>query len=474
MSAPLSELKRPPADYRAFLAGKRVAAEEGGFEVDAAALPPGLFPWQRQIVLWALRIGKAAIFSECGTGKSAMQLAWAAQVVAHSGRPVLILAPLAVAGQTKREGEKFGIPVTVCRNQDDVRPGVNVANYERLHLFDPTVFGGVVADESGILKSFTGATKQALIRAFRSTPYRLCCTATPAPNDYLELGNHAEFLGVMPSNEMIMRWFINDSMAAGKYRLKGHAERDFWRWVSSWAVSLAKPSDLGYSDEGYILPPLTWAVHSVEVDLTEDAGDALFRAPTLSSTGLHQEKRRTVGERAAKVAELVSTTPGPWICWCDTNYEADAVTALLPEAVEVRGSDSLDEKEARLDAFCRGEARVLVTKPSIAGFGLNLQHCAQQVFVGLSYSFESVYQAVRRSWRFGQERPVAAHVVMAETEGRVLATIREKQAAHETMKGAMVDAMRETQLAGQGRRTLLNYDPRVEMRLPRWLKGERR
>lgn len=459
MTAPsLSELKHPEPsvpDYHEFLSRKMVTAPASGFEVPEAEINSKLFRFQKAIVRWALRRGRAAIFADCGLGKTGMQLEWADHVYRRTLRPVLVLAPLAVAAQTQREGQKFSIPVHVCRGQADVRPGVNIANYEMLEHFDPSAFGGVVLDESSILKNFTGKTKQALEAAFNETPYRLCCTATPAPNDHLELGNHAQFLGVMPSNEMISRWFINDTMQAGSYRLKGHAEADFWRWVSGWAVSLSKPSDLGFDDAGFILPPLYIHTHVVEVDLTADRGDQLFRTPELSSTKLHEEKRRTVGERAAQVADLVHETPGAWVVWCDTDYEADALKQRIREAIEVRGSMPLAEKERNLERFSTGEARVLITKPRICGFGMNWQHCSQMAFVGLSYSYEALYQALRRSWRFGQQDPVAAHVVMAESEGPVLETIRRKQADHEEMKRAMTTAMRETQLDGEARRRVL-------------------
>ncbi|HEU4751922.1 MAG TPA: DNA methyltransferase [Armatimonadota bacterium] len=450
---PPNDTREAPAlDYYSFLASKRVSAPAAGFEVPREHLSPALFPWQADIVRWALRRGKAALFEDCGLGKTLQQLVWAEQVARHTGRPVLILAPLAVGAQTAREGERFGIPATLCRTQADVRPGVNVANYEMLHHFDPSTFGGVVLDESSILKSFMGATKRALIEAFAETPYRLACTATPSPNDHMELGNHAEFLGVMPSNEMLARWFINDTKQAGNYQLKGHAARDFWAWVSSWAVSLARPSDLGYPDDGFILPELVWITHVVEVDLETDRGDQLFRCPKLSSTELHKERRRTVEARAYQVADLVAHTPGPWVLWCDTDYEADALAARIPEAVEVRGSHPLARKEATLEAFARGEARVLITKPSICAWGMNWQHCSQMAFVGLSYSFEQLYQAVRRAWRFGQQHPVAVHVVMAESELSVLSAIQKKQDAHEEMKSQMIEAMRETGLDGEQRR----------------------
>lgn len=355
------------SDYQTFLASKRIEARPMGFAVDPAALNPALFPFQRAITEWSLKRGRAAIFAAVGLGKTPMQIEWAHHVHLHTGGDVLILAPLAVAQQTRREGLKFGRTVTVCRSQEDVRPGVNVTNYEMVEHFDAARFAGVVLDESACLRDYMGIVKRRLVDAFAATPYRLCCTATPAPNDHMELGNHSEFLGVMPAPEMLSRWFINDTNATGVYRLKGHAEADFWRWVTSWAVALRRPSDLGdYSDDGYILPPLTIHQHTVEVDVTADRGDHLFRIPDLSATAIHAEMRRTAPARAAVAAALVNGTPGPWAVWVNTNYEADAVTALLPDALEVRGSDSIAAKEARLGAFSDGSARVILTKANVA------------------------------------------------------------------------------------------------------------
>lgn len=478
-AAPMANaiLSTPGTDaptYGEFLARKLVRAAPTGFEVSEAQINPALFPFQRDIVRWALSLGRAAILAECGLGKTPMQLDWAAHVARHTGRPVLILAPLAVSGQTRREGEKFGIPVNVCRAAADVKPGVNITNYELLDRFDPGEFAGVVLDESSILKSYMGATKRALLAAFAATPYRLACTATPAPNDHLELGNHAEFLGVMPSNEMISRWFINDAMQAGNYRLKGHAAADFWRWVGSWAVAIGLPSDLGYPDEGFALPPLILEQHIVDVDLTTGRSDRLFRAADLSATTIQREKRLTLPYRVARVAELVNGSEEPWLVFCELNDEADALRKAIPEAVEVRGSDALETKEERLLGFAAGAFRVLISKPSICGHGLNFQHCARVAFAGLSYSYEQFYQAVRRTWRFGQARPVEVHVVIGETETGVLETIRRKEADHEELKAAMQGALRETRLETADLRRLRESAGDQEMVLPAWLKGSER
>lgn len=446
-------------NYQAFLSSKTVTVLDAGFTVTDQDLNPALFPFQRHLVRWACEKGRAALFCECGLGKSIMQLEWARHVCVHTGGAVLILAPLAVAEQTVAEGTKFGIPVTLCGQQADVDPaGINITNYEKLHLFTPASFQGVVLDESSILKAYMGKTKQALLRAFAATPYKLACTATPSPNDTTELGNHAEFLGVMEAGEMLTRWFINDTKQAQNLRLKAHGAADFWRWVTTWAACVSRPSDLvnpatgqPYSDAGYTLPPLEIQEHTVAVDWTQGAEEHLFRLPTLSATEVHREHRLTTRDRAALAAALVQAEPDePWVCWCYTNAEADALRTLLPEAVEVRGSESDAEKSRKLRAFTTGQARIIITKPSIAGWGLNWPHCARLVFVGRDYSFEQEYQALRRVYRFGQTRPVVAHIIGAETEGAVAQAVERKREEHTHMQQQMIAALRETQLAGQG------------------------
>lgn len=456
------------ADYAAFLASKQLAAKPAGFE-PPSNLNAALFPFQRNVLEFMLRGGRDASFLDTGLGKTIIQLDWARCVAEHTKAPVLILAPLAVAAQTVREGAKFGIEARVCREQADVLPGVNVANYERLQKFDAASFSGVVLDESSILKSFAGRTRNTLIESFADTPYRLACTATPAPNDYAEIGNHSEFLGVMPLSDMLPRWFVNDSMNTGDWRLKGHAVESFWDWIASWARCVSKPSDIGYSDTGFALPELTIEPHIVEQDLTEGAEGALFRSVEMSATSLHHEKRRTVAQRAEEVAALVNDSNEAWVVWCDTDYEADELKTRIRDGVEVRGSDSIESKERDLMAFSEQRERVIITKPSIAGFGLNWQHCHNVAFVGVSYSYESFYQAVRRCWRFGQTQPVNVHVVMAQTEAAIWATVTRKAGDHESMKREMRGAM--ARAAGRTATVRRLYAPQKQARLPQWLKS---
>ena len=406
-----------------------------GFEPKPIHAP--LFDWQRHVTEWAIRQGRAALFEDCGLGKTLQQLEWARQVADHTGGAVIILTPLAVAAQTLTEAKKFGIDARIVRQPEQVAPGINITNYEKLDLFDGCEFSGVVLDESSILKNFTGKTRVMLTERFSETPYRLCCTATPAPNDFMEFGQHSDFLGVMPSNEMLSRYFINDTMNFGTYRLKGHARTAFWEWVATWAACIGKPSDIGFPDDGYILPRLNMETHTVDVNEVDGADNELFRAPTISATTMHKEMRLTASERARKCAELVNGNDDPWIIWCNTNYEADAIMDAVPDAVEIRGSDKPEHKETRIANFVSGKTRVLLSKPSICGFGLNWQHCNNIVFVGLSYSFEDFYQALRRSYRFGQKKEVNAHIIQARTEGAILAVVNRKIQQHNEMQEQM-------------------------------------
>ncbi len=462
------------AAYHAEIAKKRVSFEPRGLK-RIPALNSSMFPHQEAVTAFALEQGCSALFLDTGLGKTFCALEWGCVIVEHTNRPVLMLAPLACAKQHEQEAECRGIDAkAVIEPAQVTSPRVYITNYDRLAKFDLAKFDGVILDESSILKSFTGKTTRTLIDGFRETPYRVCCTATPAPNDHTELGQHAAFLGVMSSPEMLSRWFITDQSLMGRYRLKAPAVRPFWDWVASWARAISKPSDLGFSDDGFALPDLNLQRHVVRADVSTDTGEEkdgqyrLIRLPQTSATSIHQEKRLTVAARADTIAAIVSAEPGEaWVIWCDTDYEADALAKRLPDATEVRGSMTLIQKERRLQAFTAGEVKHLITKPSVAGYGLNWQHCARQAFIGLSFSYESFYQAVRRSWRFGQTRPVDVHVACADTEEAIWNTISRKAGDHDAMKVEMTAAM---QRAASPQRTLTTYAPAKPAQLPAFLK----
>jgi len=427
------ELSLNEHDYAGFLASKSQIGEGCGFA--PLWMPDFLFDFQSELVEWALRLGRAAIFADCGLGKTPMQLVWAENVARQTNQPVLILTPLAVTSQTIAEAEKFGIQAwrSVA---GDVAPGINVTNYERMHRFEPSEFGGVVCDESGILKSFSGATRTAIIEFMRTVPYRLLCTATAAPNDYHELGNSSEALGYLGFMDMLTRFFKNarnnsalsrswSSQGGGspQWRFRGHAERPFWRWVCSWARSLRKPSDLGFDDSRFDLPPLTEREHIIRPE-TAPPG-MLFSVPAVGFAEERAERRRTIRERCETAAALVNDTGDPSVVWCHLNDEGDLLTRMIPDAVQVSGRDSDGQKEAKFRDFASGAARVLVTKPVIGAWGMNWQHCAHMTTFA-SHSFEQHYQSIRRLWRYGQEREVIVDHVVSEGEVRILANLRRK------------------------------------------------
>jgi hypothetical protein len=457
-------------DYQSFLAGKAVADVPTGMAI-IPELPSVLFPHQRDIVRWALRRGRAAVFAGTGLGKTLMELAWAQAVASHTGRPVIIFAPLAVAAQIIREADRFGIPARQAATHADVGPGVNVTNYQKIGHFDLTAFGGVVLDESSILKNVDGHYRTRLVTECDAIPFRLAATATPAPNDFMELGNHAEFLGVMSYTDMLACFFTHDGGETQKWRLKGHAEGPFWRWMCSWSVMLRKPSDLGYDDGAYTLPPLHQHQHTVAVDYAPSAGTGLlFPMEAVTMQERQQARRDTVSDRVAMAARITSADR-PFVWWCHLNSESEALARAIPGAVEVRGSDPEDVKERRLVDFSEGRIRVIVTKASIAGFGMNWQHCADTGFVGLNDSFEQVYQAVRRFWRFGQTQPVNVHFIAAETEGAVVANLRRKEADAERMASAMVAHMADlsSETIRGATRDRADYNPTQPVRLPSFL-----
>jgi DNA modification methylase/superfamily II DNA or RNA helicase len=423
--------------YNEFIESKKVKNIATGFE--PVSINEKLFDFQRDIVKWACKRGRAAIWADCGLGKTAMQLEWANQVKKYTGGKILIFAPLAVSKQTKREGDKFGYDVKICANMDDVIDGINITNYQKIENFDLSQFSGIVLDESSILKNYSGKYRNLIIDSTKDIPFRLACTATPAPNDQMELGNHSEYVGAMSRTEMLSMFFIHDGADTSKWRLKGHAEKDFYEWVCSWAVMIRKPSDLGYDDSRFILPELNVMQYVCDTDKT---GDNLFQIEAKTLIERRNARRDTIEDRAVKAAEIIAMYPDEqWLIWTNLNTEADAI-AKLSGAVNVQGSDSDEKKECAMMNFSAGEIKRLVSKPSIAGLGINWQQCHNVIFLGLSDSFEQYYQAIRRCWRFGQKKAVRCYIVTADIEGAVVENIERKQKDAEKMADYMLSFMK--------------------------------
>lgn len=451
--------------YPDFLERKTHLANDGGF--DPLWMPDFLFDFQRSLVDWAIRRGRAAIFADCGLGKTPMQLVWAQNVVEKTCKPVLVLTPLSVGQQTVREAHKFSIEAAQSRDGKVVAP-ITVTNYQQLHKFDWKEFGGVVCDESSILKNFDGQIKGQVTDFMRKLPYRLLCTATAAPNDYIELGTSSEALGDLGFVDMLSRFFKKaekttrrgDEFRSGLYRFRGHAQRDFWRWVCSWARAVRKPSDIGFSNERYELPELQSFEHIVKSITPRDG--FLLDLPAITLQEQREERRRTINIRCELAASMVRDTGKPAVVWCHLNDEGHLLEKLIPGAVEVDGNDCDDFKEEAFEAFAAGKIRVLVSKPVIAGFGLNWQHCAHQTFFP-SHSFEQWYQAIRRCWRFGQTQPVRLDMIASEGERGVLGNLNRKQLAAEQMFARLVE--------------LINHELRIDKKntltkkekLPSWL-----
>lgn len=430
--------------YHTFIAGKTHEGAMCGF--DPVFIPKMLHPFQEYLCDWSIRKGRGALFADCGLGKTAIQLTWAHNVARHTKRPVLVLTPLAVSSQTIREGEKFGIE---CIKSDGgtIKGQIIVSNYEKLHLFHPSDFSGVVLDESSILKSFDGSTRIAITTFLRKIQYRLLATATAAPNDYIELGSSSEALGYMGYMDMLNRFFKNDQNnsslkrmygEAPKWRFKGHAEIPFWRWVASWAMACRKPSDIGFDDGPFILPMMNEVFHDVEP--LSSAPGCLFTAPAIRLDQQRAEKKRTIGERCERVASLVNATNAPSLVWCQLNDEGDLLQSLIPDSIQVSGHNSDSVKESRFEAFSSGNARVLITKPQIGAWGMNWQHCSHITYFP-SHSFEQYYQAVRRCWRFGQSKPVTVDIIATEGERRIMENLRRKANAASIMYDNLVAEM---------------------------------
>lgn len=456
--------------YEEFLQSKETKYTDSGFDISVDELNDKAFDFQKDITKWALKKGKSAIFADCGLGKTEMQLDFANQVYMHTGLNVLIVAPLAVSKQTKQEGEKFGINVTICRTQNDVKNGVNITNYEMLEHFEASKFSGVVLDESSILKSFTGKTKQEIIDKFKYTPYRLACTATPAPNDFMELGNHAEFLGIMSRTEMLATYFVHDGGDTAKWRLKGHAENDFWNWIATWAVVIKSPSDLGYASKGYDLPELNLIEHILPGEVN-DYELIVKAAETLQER--REARKGSLESRVELAAEIVNNSDENWLVWCDFNLESEALSKAINNSVEVKGSDKPEHKETAGVEFAQGTIKSLVSKASIYGFGMNWQNCHNIIFCGLSDSYEQFYQAVRRCWRFGQTKEVNVHIIISEKETNVLENIKRKGKLSDAMAENMVNLTKEVTISEIRNTTRITtkYEPKTKTTKPDWLKG---
>lgn len=461
------------SDYSEFVSRKLSTIPPTGLQ--SFNLCGGLFDHQEVLTQWAVKRGRCAIFADTGLGKSRMQIAWADAIHRETGHDVIILAPLAVAAQTVDEGAAMGVAVNLCKDGADVRPGINITNYDRLHRFDARKFGAVVLDESSIIKHHTSKTLKMLLDAFRHTPFKLCATATPAPNDWVELGTHAEFLGICTQTEMLSEYFLHDAANTQDWRLKKHAKDQFWKWVATWAAMVRKPSDLGFDDTRYNLPPLTINQHttaSAEFDPQSTGMLFALEANTLSER--RSARKGSMSGRVEACANIVNADNEPWIVWCDLNAEAAALCKAIPGAVQIEGADDRDVKEQRLRDFASGKIRVLVSKPKICGFGLNWQHCARMAFVGVTDSWEAYYQAVRRCWRFGQSRPVNVHIFASDLEGAIVANLKRKEADATTMADALsaetLDAVR-LEVLGTVRVTN-SYAPAKPVFIPSWLKTE--
>ena len=456
-------------DYKEFISNKFIKQKDSGFKIDKSELNPVLFDYQKDLVVWALRKGKAALFTGTGTGKTFMQLSFADKVFQRTNKPVLILSPLAVSKQTELVARDIlNIPAKVCECQEDVIDGINITNYEKLEKFNTSIFGGIVLDESSILKSFTSSTRNLIIDLFKFTPYKLACTATPAPNDFMELGNHAEFLDVMTRPEMLSMFFYHDGGDTSKWRLKGHAVDKFWEFVSSWAAMLTMPSDLGYSDEGFKLPPLD--IKEVVIKSDKKPEGCLFAFEAQDIQERRANRKATLSDRVAECANIVNSSEDIFLVWCDLNDESAELKRQIKNSVEVKGSDSPEHKEKAMLDFAAGKIKCLISKPSICGFGLNFQVCHKMAFVGLSDSFEQYYQAVRRCWRFGQKSPVEVFLITSELEGAVLDNIKRKEKDADVMTQSMIAMTKDYVINNIKNSEYIDrtYKPKTDIIVPSW------
>jgi superfamily II DNA or RNA helicase len=451
-------------EYEDFLESKKLVLKSSGIEVAESDINPKLFDFQKQLTRWSLRKGRCALFADTGLGKSPMQLEWSRL----TGQKTLILAPLSVAKQTVGEGKKFDVEVKYVRSQAECDNPICITNYEMIDHFDPDQFGAVVADESGILKGLDGKTRQKLTDMFRMTPYKLCCTATPAPNDITEIANHAEFLGIMSRANMLAMFFTHDD--AG-WRLKKHAVEPFYRWLASWAMAIRFPSDLGYSDEGFILPPLNIIPHYVELDYVPD-GQLLWDGDLKGIQDRARVRKETTEARVKTTAEMVNGDSEQWIIWCGLNEEARQAHKAMPDSVNVEGNMSTDDKQDAIERFQDGKYRVLVTKGKICGFGLNMQHCHKMAFLGMNDSYELMYQAIRREYRFGQKFPVDVHIVTTTIERGIYENVLRKEKEAGVMTQKLIENVKEFEKAEIGvMDAKKDYVTTKEIQIPEWLGG---
>lgn len=459
--------------YQEFVSAKLKRAVSAGLR-DIPELHPSLLPLQAALTPWSLRRARCAVFADTGLGKSRIAIAWADALIRALGIDVLMLTPLAVAKQMMAEAAQIGVPITLCREASDVRPGLNVTNYERLHKFDTRRFGAVILDESSCIKHHETKLLQVLMDSFADTPYKLCASATPAPNDWTELGTHAEFLGVCKRTEMLSEFFVHDGGETQVWRLKGHAQDHFWEWVASWAAMVRRPSDLGFDDSLYQLPPLQMREHIVASP--QIATGLLFRADAQTLSERRSARRETIEQRVAKCAQIVNAEPTEaWLIWCDLNAEQDLLEKAIGErAFSVRGADDIDDKEARIVGWLNRERPIMISKPSIMGWGINAQHCARMAFVGVTDSYEAVYQSVRRIYRFGQKRAVEVHVIASDLEGAVLANLRRKETDATEMAEQLSAKTRAAVMAHVfgSVSTTNEYAANKRIQLPHWLRSE--
>ncbi len=457
-------------DYTRFLDKKKLFATSVGFD---PKLPMNkyLFPFQKKIVEWALKKGKACLFEDCGLGKTIQQLEWGRHVGDKMDSPVLLLAPLAVGNQTKREGIKFSISTNLCSSKNRIKNGINISNYEKLHKFSPDDFGGIILDESSILKNMGGYYRNEIIDFSKNIPYHLACSATPSPNDYMELGNHSEFMGIMTHVEMLSMFFINDPGDVGKWRLKKYAkEKEFWEWVCSWAIMISSPSDIGYQDKGFDLPDLKYHEHIIP-SLSKKGNLGFFTMPVNTLEERRIVRRESVKERCEYAAKLVNSTNDQWLIWCDLNVESQLLSKMIDGAVEISGSHDQEYRADKMEGFSDGKVKRIVSKPSIAGFGMNWQNCNKAVFVGLNDSWESFYQAVRRIYRFGQESSVDIHIVIEQREGKVLENIKRKDNQSLQMIKSMVNHTSDftKKELFEKKNKEIKWNEEEKMNLPEWI-----